>query len=67
MSMHDLYLLSISSFSSCDAGEEVFDVQSCWLASTLSRRYDHTDVDELDLWAMSPLYFDILVCCKYNC
>ena len=24
--MHNLYLLSISSFSSCDAGEEIYDV-----------------------------------------
>ena len=25
-SMHDLYLLNISSFNSCDAGEEIYDV-----------------------------------------
>ena len=65
--MYDLYLLSISSFSSYDAGEEIYDVQSYWLASTLSCHHDHTDVDELDLWAVFSLYFVILVCCKYYC
>ena len=49
ISMHSFYLLSFSSFQSCDADEEVdFSVDQlvAWLAFC---RHDHTDVDELDL------------------
>ena len=49
ISMHSFYLLSFSSFQSCDADEEAYfctDQLVAWLAFC---RRDHTDVDVRDL------------------
>ena len=51
ISMHSFYLLSFSSFQSCDADEDVHFTIDQLVAWPTFCRHDHTDVDELDLWA----------------